>query len=82
MAVFVRQGAYKYIRHPLYSSLLLLMWGVFAKNISIPSAALALFANALLVATAKAEEAENLGKFDGEYTTYRKTTKMFMPFLL
>ncbi|NIW10999.1 MAG: isoprenylcysteine carboxylmethyltransferase family protein, partial [candidate division Zixibacteria bacterium] len=33
-AVLVTQGIYKYIRHPLYSSLILLAWGVFLKDIS------------------------------------------------
>jgi len=78
----VKRGAYRYIRHPLYSSLLILTWGVFFKNISIPSAVLALFTTTFLVATAKAEEAENLDKFGAEYNTYMKTTKMFIPFLL
>ena len=30
--VLVTSGIYRYIRHPLYSSLLLLAWGVFFKN--------------------------------------------------
>ena len=28
----VKQGVYRYIRHPLYSSLLLLGWGIFLKR--------------------------------------------------
>jgi len=77
----VRVGAFKYIRHPLYSSLLFLGWGVFFKDISLLNGALALVATAFVVATAKIEEAENIQKFGAEYTAYMKSTKMFVPFL-
>jgi len=74
-------GAYKYIRHPMYSSLLLLAWGVLFKDLSWPSAVLALAATVLLVATAKAEEAENIRFFGPTYQTYIQQTKRFIPFL-
>ena len=77
----VMVGAYKYIRHPLYSSLLFLAWGVFFKDMSIIDGVLALVATAFLLATAKIEEAENVQKFGGEYAVYMKSTKMFVPFL-
>jgi len=79
--VLVRRSAYKYIRHPLYSSLLLLTWGVFFKDISLLSASLAIVASGFLVATSRAEEKENLQKFGDDYASYMKTTKMFIPFL-
>lgn len=77
----VMVGAYKYIRHPLYSSLLFLTWGVFFKDVSLLNGALALVATAFLIATAKMEEAENLQKFGADYAAYMKTTRMFIPFL-
>lgn len=77
----VRLGAYRYIRHPLYSSLLWLAWGIFFKDPSLPGGVLALAALAFLVATAKVEEAENLHRFGADYAAYMKTTKMFIPFL-
>ncbi len=80
--VLVRWGAYKYIRHPLYSSLLLLALGALFKGPSVFSTITILIASAFLVATAKAEEAENLEKFGAEYADYMKTTKMFIPFLI
>lgn len=75
-------GAYKYIRHPLYASLLLLTWGAFFKCPSILSTLLALIASAFLVATARVEEAENLRKFGSAYEAYLKSTRMFLPYLL
>jgi protein-S-isoprenylcysteine O-methyltransferase Ste14 len=77
----VSVGAYKYIRHPMYSSLLFLTWGVLFKDLSWLSVILALPATVFLVATAKAEEAENLRFFGTTYQTYIKQTKMFIPFI-
>ena len=77
----VKLGAYRFIRHPLYSSLLLLTWGVFFKHLSLLGSVLALVATAFLVATARIEEMENMNKFGGEYAAYMKTTKMFIPFV-
>ena len=77
----VTLGAYKYIRHPLYASLLLLGWGAFLKDPSLPGGILILTACAFLTATARVEEAENLDKFGADYVAYMKTTKMFIPFL-
>lgn len=77
----VTLGAYRYIRHPLYTSLLLVSWGIFFKNPSILDGILALGICTFVVATAKAEEAENLHKFGADYAEYRKTTRMFLPFV-
>ena len=74
-------GAYKYIRHPMYSSLLFLAWGVFFKDLSWLTGVFALAATAFLVATAKVEEAEDIRFFGTAYQTYIKQTKMFIPFL-
>lgn len=78
----IQVGAFKYIRHPLYSSLLFLAWGVFFKAPSWAGGALALSATAFLVATAKVEEAEDIRFFGPAYQAYMKHTKMFIPFLL
>jgi len=80
--VLLKRGAYKYIRHPLYSSLLLLGWGVFLKDVSLVSITLVLVASVFLVATAKVEEKENLQKFGADYSGYMKKTKMFIPFII
>lgn len=78
----VKVGAYQYIRHPLYSSLLVGAWGVFLKDISIVSILLVLLTTGFLFATAKVEEAENLYKFGEKYADYIKASKMFIPFLV
>ncbi len=79
--ILVRVGAYRYIRHPLYSSLLLGGWGVFFKDVSWLGGILAVAMSVSLWATAKVEEAENLGKFGDAYAEYMQTSKRFIPFL-
>jgi len=74
-------GAYKYIRHPMYSSLLFLTWGVFFKDLSWLSALLTLAATGFLVATANVEETEDIRFFGPSYQGYIKQTKRFIPFL-
>ena len=77
----VTKGAYRYIRHPLYSSLLFGAWGVFFKCPSWPGLVLVAIAIFFLIMTAKVEEAENIRFFGAQYQSYMKQTKMFVPFL-
>jgi protein-S-isoprenylcysteine O-methyltransferase Ste14 len=77
----VTTGVYAYIRHPLYSSLLLLAWGVFFKAPGLPGMLLTLVATAFLIATARADEAECIQFFGSEYQEYMGKTKRFIPFL-
>ena len=78
----VTSGIYRYIRHPLYSSLLLLAWGIFFKLPSLAGGALAVFATLSLVLTARADEAECVRFFGLQYEAYMKTTRRFIPFIL
>jgi protein-S-isoprenylcysteine O-methyltransferase Ste14 len=77
----VTTGVYRYIRHPLYSSLLLLAWGVFFKAPAWSGAILAVGATLFLIATAKADESECIRFFGSPYQAYMKQTKRFLPFL-
>lgn len=77
----VTGGLYRHIRHPLYSSLLFLAWGMFFKSPSWPDGGLALLVSLLLAATARVEEGENLRYFGTEYAAYMRASKRFIPFL-
>ena len=77
----VTSGLYRYIRHPFYSSLLFLTWGIFFKHPGWIGGALAAASTAFLVFTAKREEIENIAFFGEAYQEYMKHTKMFIPFL-
>jgi protein-S-isoprenylcysteine O-methyltransferase Ste14 len=77
----VTVGAYRYIRHPLYSSLLFLAWGIFFKDPSWVGGLLVLAATLSLAAAARVEEAENVRFFGPAYEGYMKRTKRFIPYL-
>ena len=77
----VRVGAYRYIRHPLYASLLALTWGACLKNPAAPAVGLAIGASAFFCATAMVEERENLAAFGAQYAEYMRETSRFVPFV-
>ena len=77
----VTTGVYHYIRHPFYSSLLFLGWGILLKNVNWIGILLAVLTTILLIITAKKEEIENIQFFGENYQEYMKRTKMFVPFI-
>jgi protein-S-isoprenylcysteine O-methyltransferase Ste14 len=74
-------GLYKYIRHPMYGSLVLLTWGVFFKNMNLEGFVISAFSTFCLVITAKMDEKENIAYFGEKYVDYMKRSKMFFPFV-
>ncbi len=79
--VLLNDGIYKYIRHPMYSSLLFLILGAMLKNVSVGSVLLACISIVFLIFTAGTEEKENIEYFGASYSEYMKSTKMFIPFI-
>ena len=77
----IESGIYRYIRHPMYSSLLLLAWGIFLKNITFWTLFLSLFVTFFLYLTAKVEEKENIHFFGEKYKDYMFRTKIFIPWI-
>ena len=77
----VKSGIYKYIRHPMYSSLIFLSWGIYLKNpdwILLPAA---IISSLFLVLTAFADERECIAYFGDEYIEYSLKTKRYIPFI-
>ncbi len=77
----VTSGIYGIIRHPLYSSLLLLAWGIFFKIPSWLGAILLFLATASLFMTARADEEGCIRFFGDAYRDYMQNTKRFIPWL-
>lgn len=77
----VTHGIYGYIRHPMYSSLILLSWALFFKQISWLSGGIAVTASLFLIAATRVEEAESINFFGSPYQQYMQHTKRFIPFL-
>jgi protein-S-isoprenylcysteine O-methyltransferase Ste14 len=77
----VTNGVYRYIRHPMYSSLLFLAWGIFFKSPGWMDGTLALVCTIFLSLTARIEERENIAYFGEEYAAYMQRSKRFTPFI-
>jgi protein-S-isoprenylcysteine O-methyltransferase Ste14 len=77
----VEVGVYRTIRHPMYSSLLLLAWGIFFKSPNWVGGLLSAAATGFLILTAGAEEEENIRFFGPMYQEYMRRTRRFIPFL-
>ena len=77
----VDTGIYKYIRHPLYSSLLFLTWGIYLKQPDPVMTLVAILSTVFLFLTAVADEKECIRFFGEPYRDYMKRSKRFIPFL-
>ena len=78
----IKEGVYHHIRHPMYSSLLFLGWGIFLKSITLVTLLLVLFITLFLYLTAKVEERENIEFFGEKYKCYMRHTKLFIPWVV
>jgi protein-S-isoprenylcysteine O-methyltransferase Ste14 len=77
----ITTGIYKYIRHPLYSSLLFLTWGTYFKNTDLILFIVALSSSVFLYLTSRIDEKECKVYFGEKYNEYIKRSNMFIPFL-
>jgi len=81
-SALVTSGVFAHIRHPMYTSLLLLAWGAFLKAPSWFELGLATLASVCLWLTALRDEAECRAHFGEAYVRYMARTKRFVPWLL
>jgi len=81
-AQLVTTGIYGYIRHPMYSALLLFTWGLVASRYSWFSILIALLTSAILWIAVRVEEQENIAFFGEAYREYMRQTRRFIPFLI
>ena len=79
----VTTNLYRYIRHPMYASLLFLGAGAWLKQpLYWPAAIVFVIVVAALFLTARAEEEEMIETFGEPYRAYMRTTKRFIPFVV
>lgn len=77
----VDDGIYKYIRHPIYGSLIFLTWGIYLKNLDLLLLVFAILSTILLFITSKYDEKECIKYFGNTYREYKTRSKMFVPFI-
>jgi protein-S-isoprenylcysteine O-methyltransferase Ste14 len=75
----VTRGLYRYIRHPMYASLLFLGWGMFLKDINTVTIIIIVLVTLAVFITCKVEEKEMIAKFGEAYREYMKNTRMWIP---
>lgn len=78
----IQTGLYKYIRHPLYGSLVFLTWAIFLKHTEFSLLIISVVATAAFFMTMIIEEKENITFFGEPYKVYMKRSKMMIPFVL
>jgi protein-S-isoprenylcysteine O-methyltransferase Ste14 len=77
----VTSGPYRFVRHPIYSGILLALLGTaLAVNLYVLVAAAII--GAYFVYSAKVEEGLMIDSFPTAYPSYRARTKMLIPFVL
>ena len=79
--VLVKAGAFRYIRHPLYCSLLCGGLGAMLKSITTFTISFMVINVLALVATARVEEKEMAERFGEDYREYMRSTTRFVPFV-
>jgi protein-S-isoprenylcysteine O-methyltransferase Ste14 len=80
--VLIESGIFKHIRHPMYSSLLFLAWGILLRNIEATLFVVALIATFSGVIAALMEEKENIEYFGERYRHYMLRSNMFIPYVI
>jgi len=79
--ILITSGIYKWVRHPMYSSVILMMLGIFMATPSLVMFVLFILLIMVLLLKAKREESLWL-RHDTLYLTYREKTKYFIPYIL
>jgi len=77
----IQTGVYRFIRHPLYASLIYLGWGIYLKNPLLKDLIFAVLLTVFLYLTSRFDEDECSVYFGEDYRSYMSRSKMFIPFV-
>jgi protein-S-isoprenylcysteine O-methyltransferase Ste14 len=78
----VTHGIFRYIRHPMYGSLIFLTIGAYLKHpMTWLNSLVCLAAIIMYYISSLREEEENTAYFGEEYCEYIKTSRMYIPFI-
>lgn len=79
--ILITSGIYRWVRHPMYSSVILMMLAVLISNPTLLMFSLFTLLITVLILKAKREESLWL-RHDTLYLDYREKTKYFIPYIL
>lgn len=74
-------GPYRFIRHPMYSAALLLVWSSILGHLSLVNVLIGVFATIVAVIRIRTEEGFLRENFS-DYSEYSKKTKRIIPFII
>jgi len=77
----ITTGIYAWVRHPMYTSVIVMMLGFLVSTATIVETFLWVILIVVLLLKAKREESLWL-KHDEAYEAYKKSTKLFIPYIL
>jgi protein-S-isoprenylcysteine O-methyltransferase Ste14 len=75
----IRKGVFRFVRHPIYLSEIILYSGLLILNISLAAALILVIAILFLHYISRYEEKLLLAKFGDEYRQYMKEVPMWLP---
>jgi len=75
------KGIYRWIRHPQYTGLMLIAFGMLMGWATLPNLIMFPVIIYLYVRLAKKEENDMIREFNEEYILYKEKSKMFIPFV-
>lgn len=80
-AKLVTTGVYKYVRHPLYTGVLLLLPGLFLYRPTLSILVFVLITIIYIEIGSRLEEKKLIGIFGEDYVQYRQSVKRYFPFI-
>ncbi len=80
--VLIRTGIFRFVRHPMYGSLLFLAWGLLLRRVESNLLVVAAAATAAAARAGRIEERENIAYWGDAYLSYMRRTKRFVPFVI
>ncbi|MHB1313501.1 MAG: methyltransferase domain-containing protein [Gemmatimonadaceae bacterium] len=80
-ATIVRNGPYRFVRHPMYTAVLLIVWSAVLSHWSVLTGAIGVAVTIVLVLRVVAEERLLRAQFP-EYAAYARTVKALIPWIL
>ncbi len=77
----IRRGPYRFVRHPMYSAVLLFVWAGILSHQSVLTLASGVAVTAVVIARVRAEEQLLRSKYS-DYAEYARSTKAVVPYVL